>query len=147
MKDEITFNKSSCQDIEKHLVRCDIYFRPNLSTYINIPIYSKKLERNSTRFEIWSNLELVGLLAAYFNEETKYIFISNLSVLYNFQKRNVAKRLILQLINTAKRKNYSLIKLEVYNENKKAKLFYHKMGFVLNHKIDKLKTEYVFYIK
>ena len=78
---KITQNKSNEENIFKHLKKCSNQFIPSLDTYVNIELYSKKLYKQATRFEIFDNNNLKGLIAIYINNDKGFItnFLSNLS--------------------------------------------------------------------
>lgn len=61
------------------------------------------------------------------HERTGYI--SNLYVNKDFRRKEIAKKLTQALIDWFKSKDTVALTLEVYEENKLAKDFYHKLGF------------------
>lgn len=124
-------NNSTINDVYKHLMRCDRDFIPNLSSYVDINLYSKKLFSKAERFEIWQNNTLFGLLAAYINKNEKYIYISNLSLEKEIRGKDLGVKLLNKMIRDLK-KEYPIIRfirLEVRQENTVAIKFYKKMGF------------------
>jgi hypothetical protein len=56
-------NKACLGDILNHLSKVDSSFVPNLSSYIDLKLYSKKISENAERVELWRNEVLVDLLA------------------------------------------------------------------------------------
>ena len=77
-------NKASEAEIAEHLSRCDADFVPPLSGRVEINDYAKKIASKATRFEAWSGGTLVGLVAAYCNDQEKHIaYITSVSVLRN----------------------------------------------------------------
>lgn len=122
-------NVSDEKDVLIHLEACDNNFIPSLSSKVNIPEYSKKLVNKSVRFEAWDRLLLVGLVAIYFNEAEKG-FISNVSLVKEYQGSGIAKRLINICIGYSTEKNIESIELEVNLNNIVALNLYYKLGFV-----------------
>ncbi|WP_350104879.1 GNAT family N-acetyltransferase [Limnobacter sp.] len=83
------------------------------------------------RFEAWSGQKLVGLVAAYCNDQQRHIvYISSVSVLKAWTCNGIAANLILQCIKYSERTGMRQIRLEVYNDNSAAIKLYEKNGFV-----------------
>jgi len=120
---------SSLNDVFLHLEQCSRSFKPILSTYVNIQSYSKKIYEKANLFEAWNKTELVGLIAAYFNKEQGFVFITNVSVFENFQNNLIGETLLNNVIDEAQKANLNTIRLEVYQENTKVISFYKKYGF------------------
>jgi ribosomal protein S18 acetylase RimI-like enzyme len=97
---------------------------------VHIEDYGKKIAENCVTFEAWDGTYLVGLIAAYFND-TKRItgFITSVSVLKEYVGRGVGHQLMEQCIDYARELEFREIKLEVFNKNKNAILFYQRSGF------------------
>jgi len=127
---EFKIDTAQYPSILEHLLLSADFFIPRLKTYVNIEEYSKKIYQNAITFELWGDNKLIGLAAAYFNSETSICFLTNLSLLKDFQKLGLASTLILGLINYAKDHEYKVITLEVNFLNEKAKNFYKKHGFI-----------------
>jgi GNAT superfamily N-acetyltransferase len=106
-------------------------FNPPLDTQINsVKEYAQKLINNAVLFEAWVSNELAGLIAVYFNNyETKICFITSVIVSPNYQKQGIAKTLLERVVDYAKKKYFSKIKLEVHIENKYAISLYEKFDF------------------
>ena len=96
-------NNSNYIDILNHLQRSNHLFKPVLSSYINLDEYSLKLYERSTRFEIFNDTYLIGLLAIYnrFNE----CFISNFSLEESFIGHGLSNHLMLNFLEDSKIKN------------------------------------------
>src|SRR5436190_21860381 len=78
-----------------HLAKCNNDFVPPLSNKVDLELYSKKIAENSVTFEAWINDELVGLIAAYFNDlkqETGYI--TNVSTIKEYSGKGIASQLL-----------------------------------------------------
>ena len=119
-------NKSSLQDIENHLFRCNKNFVPKLESYVNISEYSKKIFEKAIRFECFKNSVLIGLMAAYKKEK---LYITNVSTDPNFLKKGIGSTLMDMGESFCKLNNLKYIQLEVGPQNKKAINFYKKRGF------------------
>lgn len=119
------------ETIVEHLNRCSDLFVPPLYSYVNIEDYAKKIHDNAVTFECWEGLHLVGLVAAYFNNDTRIGFITNVSVLRDYQGYGLASTLIRAVIDYAKENGFSEIDLEVNPMNKKAGQLYGRHGFVV----------------
>jgi ribosomal protein S18 acetylase RimI-like enzyme len=128
---EYLMNKASEAEIAEHLSRCDADFVAPLSDRVEINDYAKKIASKATRFEAWSGGTLVGLVAAYCNDQEKSIaYITSVSVLREWMGKGNAARLISQCIEHAKVSGMRQISLEVASDNAPAIRLYEKNGFV-----------------
>jgi ribosomal protein S18 acetylase RimI-like enzyme len=131
---KITINNSTQEQIYNHLISCSKSFTPELSSYVDIEEYSKKLYENSKRIELIVDDVLIGLIAFYNNSDHKNLYITNISVMPGYYNQGIAR----MLLDTCKSRcvdlQYSNITLEVFKENKPAINFYEKNNFTL-HKI------------
>ena len=117
--------------VRTHLENCDTNFVPRLSNKVNIAEYAKKINTNAITFEAWQNDELIGLIAAYFNnKENKSGFITTVSTIKQYEGMGIGSRLIKMCIDYAKSNDYRSILLEVNKENNTAIQLYNKYGFV-----------------
>lgn len=117
-------------EIYFHLNRCNNNFIPPLEERVNIREYSQKIFENAVTFEAWKNKVLVGLLAAYFNDETKLTgYITNVSILMEFTGIGISSKLMMSAIDYAKQQHFKEIKLEVQIKNFAAIRLYEKFGF------------------
>ena len=64
-------NKSTLAHIRNHLESCKNNFTPKLQSYVNLTEYSQKLFLSADKFESFDDNELIGLIAAYPNENKK----------------------------------------------------------------------------
>lgn len=126
----MVFGKASEKQILEHLLACDSSFTPALSSRVNIYAYAKKLKKFSLCVEAWSRNILVGLLCVYCNNHSTGAYISNVSVLPDFQGMKIADRLLLAGIDEIYRKKFHCITLELSNKNLKALNLYQKFGFL-----------------
>lgn len=124
-------NVSLAKDIELHFRNCPSYFYEQLSNRTDITTYSKKLEMNSQRFELWDDATLIGLIAAYCNDIEKInCYITNVSVHNNYLKQGVASYLIQKCIDYAQRNAFKSVSLEVASTNYKAIALYNSFHFL-----------------
>ena len=121
--------ESTQKDLFLHLQQCDPAFLEKLRAKVNLTDYSQKLADKSITFEAWDKLRLLGLVAAYFNEETKVGFISNVSVVTSYNGKGIAGELIEMTKKYAMDKHFSKLALEVDCENRNAIAFYIKNEF------------------
>lgn len=128
---EYLANKASEAEIAEHLLRCDANFVPPLSGRVDIKEYAQKIASKATRFEAWSNGMMVGLVAAYCNDQEKRIvYITSVSVLREWTGNRIAVRLMSQCIENAIALKMRQISLEVAEDNTPAIKLYEKSGFV-----------------
>ena len=123
-------NKASAAEIAEHLSRCDSYFVPPLSPRVEIRDYAKKIKDEATRFEAWSGDTLIGLVAAYNNDqEGSLAYITSVSVLPAWMGNGIAGLLVKQCVEHAKTSDARQISLEVASDNAAAIQLYRKSGF------------------
>lgn len=126
-----TQNESRNWHLISHFKSLDKRFVEELQRRTTIEDYAYKLVSKSCRFEVWDNESLIGLLAVYFNREnTPFVYISNISLLEEYQGKGIANTLLSNLIEYAKESVFRYIELEVSTENSRAQLSYRKIGFV-----------------
>ncbi len=130
---KITQNKSSEKDIYHHLKNCSNQFVPPLETYVNIKTYSKKLYEKSTRFELFDNNTLKGLIAIY--TDNTIGFITNVSIDKEYQGKNLSKILLDTCFKFLILNKYYKVLLHVNINNSKAIKFY------LNNNFKQIKQE------
>jgi ribosomal protein S18 acetylase RimI-like enzyme len=124
-------NKASEAEIVDHLRACDADFMPPLSGRGEIKDYARKITSKATRFEAWSGGTLVGLVAAYCNDQEKRIaYITSVSVLRAWTGKGIAEHLMSQCIEYATVSELRQISLEVASDNTPAIKLYEKNGFV-----------------
>lgn len=134
MSESIEFrsNRASEAQLTEHLSRCDAEFVPPLSGRIEINNYAKKIASKATRFEAWSGDKLVGLVAAYCNDQEQRIaYITSVSVLREWTGKGIAAHLVGQCIKHAEVSGMRQISLEVASDNTPAIKLYERSGFVV----------------
>lgn len=123
-------NKASESEIFEHLRECSNLFIVPLSNYVNIGDYAHKIRKNATTIEAWVDNVLVGLVAVYLNDSTYFEgYITNVSVLTNFQKKGISQSLMLKTEEISKIENFKILKLSVFENNELALKLYIKNGF------------------
>lgn len=128
---EYRLNTASEAEIVEHLSRCDAAFVPTLSGRVEINGYAKKIASNAMRFEALVGDSLVGLVAAYCNDQDKGIaYITSVSVLREWMGNGIAACLMKQCIEHVKASGILQISLEVSRDNTPAISLYEKSGFV-----------------
>lgn len=121
-------SSASYDELLHHLWSCDKNHNPKLSERLDIPNYARKIFEKSVTFEAWSKDHLIGLIAAYLDNEEQG-FITNVSVSEEYMKKGIAKTLIQHCINDAVCKRIGILSLEVSNKNNTAINLYTKFGF------------------
>jgi ribosomal protein S18 acetylase RimI-like enzyme len=118
------------EEIFLHLKECSCNFIPHLDETVNIQEYSRKIFLNSITFEAWERNSLIGLLAAYLNDnENKVAYITNVSVMREYFGLGIASQLVRMCIDYTILINFSTMLLEVYEANTPALNLYQKYGF------------------
>lgn len=133
MSDAVEYlsNKASAAQIAEHLLCCDADFVPRLTARVGIPDYAQKIASKATRFEAWSNGTLVGLVAAYCNDqETRIAHITTVSVMKVWTAKGIAAKLMNQCVEHTKAAGMRQVGLEVAADNMRAIKLYEKSGFV-----------------
>ena len=116
--------------ILKHLVLCKDDFIPVLDSKTNLPAYAKKIAENAVTFEAWLNSDLIGLIAAYFNDINNQTgFITNVSIIKEHSGKGVVSQLLSNCIKYAKENNFKGINLEVNSKNQQALKLYERYDF------------------
>lgn len=128
---EYKTDTASMNDMYRHLVGCNENFEPSLDKKVNIREYSQKIAKLSITFEAWAENNVVGLVAAYFNDEqNRKGYITNVSTLKEYLGKGIASNLVKNCIEYASRNGFSEISLEVNAENRKAIKLYEKFNFI-----------------
>ena len=125
-----TIDESSYEQILEHLNECSKNFIPELSSYVDISEYSKKIYNKSKRFEAYCQNKLIGLIAIYINKDDS--FITNVSVSQNFTGKDISQNLLNNCKKFIKNLNHHhSIFLEVKLENFRAIKFYKRHSFFI----------------
>jgi len=127
------------KDILEHLTECNNTFIPILSERLNLSQYANKIFEKSITFEAWEKDNLIGLIAAYFNDyENRKGFITNVSLIKSYLGRGIASVLLKNCVKYAKQNNFNIILLEVNIYNEPAIRLYKKFGFIEQNKTNEL---------
>lgn len=126
-------SKASTVQIADHLLCCDADFVPPLSSRVEIRAYAQKIVgHNATRCEAWSDGTLVGLAAAYCNnQKSRIAYVTSVSVLKEWTRKGIAAGLLGQCVEQAKVSGMRQISLEVAADNISAIKLYEKSGFIM----------------
>ena len=124
-----TIKKATVKDIELHLLLCDLQFIPPLSDKVDIESYSNKIYDKAITFEAWSQNKLIGVIAAYFNYEEQFGFITNVSVDPKWTGKGIAAELLKNCLEYTVNSKFKTVSLEVNKNNGKAIGLYTKFGF------------------
>lgn len=127
---EYLLNNATEAEIAEHLTHCDADFVPPLSSRVEIKDYAKKIASKATRFEAWLEGALVGLLAAYYNDNENRAYITSVSVLRAWTGNGIAACLISRCVEHGKASGIRQISLEVASNNAPAIRLYEKSGFI-----------------
>lgn len=122
-------NTSTVEQVSKHLKKCNDNFVPSLNTKVNIELYAEKIITYAVRFEAWEAEELVGLVAAYFNDQKRTSFITNVSTISQYSGKGIASQLMSECISFGNAKHFNEITLRVDQNNMNAIGLYSKFGF------------------
>lgn len=116
--------------ILEHLIYCNENFVPHLSEKVCLFEYSKKIFEKAVTFETWLQGRLVGLVAAYFNDQSKETgFITSVSTEFEHVGQGLACSMIKMCIDYARDHKFGCILLEVSKFNQKALKLYRKFDF------------------
>lgn len=124
-------NTARWEQIAAHLMECNEFFAPPLSSRVDIPEYSRRLELNSSRVEVWDDVRLVALVACYINIDNSSCFISNVSVAPTHLRQGLASRLLGFCISRVKDQGVRVVSLEVSKSSPRAIDLYKKHSFVV----------------
>jgi Acetyltransferases len=129
-------NTATRDEIESLLNNCSHLFDPTLNSVVNIKDYADKIRKYAITIEAWEAGELIGIVACYMNDSSKLeSFITNVCVSEKHHGRGIASELLKRTINEAYDKQFTLLKLEVEEQNLSALKIYEKFQFVRSDKI------------
>lgn len=122
-------NQAEYDDILNHLTACSHLFVPPLDERVNINTYAERIFENADTFEAWSGNALIGLVAVYCNDESGNAFITNVSVLQEFNGRGIASAILKMCFHHLRRVSIRNVTLKVDGKNKPARFLYVKHNF------------------
>lgn len=115
-----------------HFEKCDENFINRLQQRVTLQDYAKKIFDNAVTFEAWDQKNLVALIAAYFNDPAhRYGYITDVSVVKQYEGKGLASQLIEHCIDYARKNNFEEINLEVSDDNPGAIKLYAKFNFMV----------------
>ncbi len=130
MRFRYTVGMASIKSIHSHLMQCEDIFVQSLEIRVNIRSYAKKIFEKTITFEAWDSDNLIGLIAAYFNDPNVEMgFLTNVSIAKSYMGKGVASTLLTSCIEYAQKKGYKFVVLEVLKTNDQAINLYHKFKF------------------
>ena len=122
--------QSSATDVARHLQRTDGAFVPPLRGRVDIATYAEKIAARAERLEFWADGRLVALVAAYVDKSGPgRLFVTNVSVLPEFQRQGLANALLDECIGLALARGLRRVSLEVDQTNAAALALYEDRGF------------------
>lgn len=123
-------NAGTLSDVLHHIENCRDAFIPPLNNSVDINKYAEKIVDLAVRFEAWHRNTLIGLVAAYFNDEiSKRGFITNVSVENEYNGRGIAKTLLQNCLEFGRDNKFRKIYLKVNKSHLKAVTLYKRLGF------------------
>jgi len=126
----ISINTSNTEYIYNWLNEMDDEFIPPLRNFVEFRTYAEKIFQNASRFEIYKEGKLRGLLAAYFNENEKMAFVTIFGITKNDRTiSDIRKLFVAFLLEFISRPQMQYVELEVHILNKSLLRFYNKLNF------------------
>jgi len=122
---------ASTEEIFTFLFQSKDDFIPPLHETVNLNEYSGKISERALTFEAWDNGQMIGLVAAYFNDpEGRTGFITSINIIKDYMGKGIATKLMNMCLTYGRQNNFKEIELEVNSKNKKAIKLYEKFGFL-----------------
>ena len=131
MNADYTFciNKATEKELEQPLIINSE--TAEFSEFVKTTGYVHKIFTYAERYEVWDKSILVGIVAAYFNYETKIVFITHVRVCDEYKHQGIALFLLEKVIERAEKEDFVSVELEVKKGNVPAQTLYEKLGFVV----------------
>lgn len=131
MNAELTFvnDQATRSELLQHLQLCDAAFVPRLSSRVDLGAYAEKLATRALRLEAWCGTTLVGVVAVYCNDPQRPAYITNVSLLDDWQSKGIAGTLLQKCMAELQMRGVDSVSLEVGKGNKAALRLYEKLGF------------------
>ena len=126
---EFRINTSSPQDIGLLLKASGTEFIDGITLNQNFADYVDKIFLKSQRYELWSEGDLVGLLAFYRNDAAKEIYVTSISISERHQGVGNGKYLLEKLLADDSQDQIESVRLEVRVDNQKAINLYNSLNF------------------
>ena len=128
---EQLLDRATPEQLADHLTRCDTSFVPPLSGRVDIESYASKLSAHALRFEAWARGTLVGLVAAYPDQDAGELFITNVSVLPGWRGQGLAETLLRWCADSGRELGMRRVWLDVAPGNAVARRLYGRLGFAV----------------
>ena len=127
----VKMNMASAEDIELYIMKHSADFFPAFHTKNNVAEYAEKLRKLGNTYELWYNGELDALMAVYFNEQLKQIYVPYICTAGAHYAPHVGQYLFRMIMHFSTPFEY--VRLEVRKNNLRAVTFYLKQGFTIKH--------------
>ena len=128
---ELVKIRRSKTQIMEYLIYNNDLFNPPLNLRVNVEIFASKIFSNAEQWWVFQDENPIAFMACYFNNFDKRIgFVTSISVMKDYQNKSFGTKLINSAIEYGKNKDFKKIRLEVYEKNSKAILFYRKCDFL-----------------
>ena len=128
---DFSISRTSEEEVRKFLRDNYKQFDIEFSVTCEDTDYSYKLYSKSSRFELWYDKKLIGMLCVYFNRDLQQAYIPYICVCNEYKGKGLGSVLLEKLIDYIKKnKSYiSFLALEVLISNISAQAFYSKFQF------------------
>lgn len=105
-------------------------FPEPLSNRVDLKEYAKKMHKNAVIIAEVCDDQIVGMFAGYINDESKKeAYISFVNILRKYRRNGIAKKLLLEFIDVARKKNFHEVHLHTSLKNQGAIKLYESNGF------------------
>lgn len=127
-------SRLSKDQVLEHFLQCDLDFLNELKKRVDLEAYSEKLSSRAELLHLTEQGRVLALLAYYVDEVTMEAFVSNVSVIREFQGRGFAKSLLgaLETRLSSEEQACLAIRLEVSRVNERAICLYRATGYKLS---------------
>jgi len=117
-------------DIEHHLRRCEGDFVPPLAQREDLQSYADRIRHDAVTFEAWAPTGLVGLVAAHLGDAGGVVgFVTTVSVEEDYRGQGIARSLLVQCMDAARKRGIDRLRLQVARANASALCLFRQLGF------------------
>ena len=120
----------SLDDLLSHLLICDEYFVPHLSSYVDVHEYALKLYDCAKKVAVYEASRVIAL-GAFYVTSRNCGFISNISVDPEFHSCGLGKKILFLVEQELLAAGKNQVDLQVFVANSKAMSFYMLNGYVV----------------
>jgi len=125
-------------DIQNLLVQVERDFHPPLSDTLDLATYAEKLSQMATNFAMYSQGELVGLVAVYCNDLVgKMAYLTLAAVRKDHRGSGVGSGLLQNAVSYLRTAGFRKFRLETYKTNAGIVDYYARFGFVVTGETDR----------